>query len=212
MILEITFILLITLYMGFFSRVTGGGFVDLPLSLENWLYALPYGVLSYLAVSLSFSLDLTYEILSGLVGFAGAYMGKRTGHGQYMDLATWKRTIEPEKLDFIVKLFFGEDRNVAQTGKGDYWRDVFGCVVVGIAVPFIPTIILMASGMYFLGFLLILGGAAKGLAYMFGWWVYPEYPRGDPQGLSSPTHLGEFFTGIFAGIPLGYALVQLLGI
>ena len=91
---------------GFISRMCGRKSV-IPFGLEQWLYALPYGL-------------IFIGSLWGIPAYIAAVLGKRTGHGQYIHLGYLPRQdySMDEKLDFLLVPFFGVDRG------GAYWRSV----------------------------------------------------------------------------------------
>lgn len=89
------------------SRWHGGGFFSAPKLLKTVLFAL------FPAVCLGFMIpnDNVWTWL-GWITFALVVTGavKASGHGMYFSLGyTDKTEIKPEKIDFIVKLFFGKD-------------------------------------------------------------------------------------------------------
>lgn len=142
----------------------GGGWPKLPAGLDQWLYALPYGLLC---------LPLgPWAILA----YAGAFLGKRTGHGNFMDLGRWTKPAKPERLEFLI--------DHLKVRLPAFWYDAAGLALTGIAVTIIPGIIL-AFHHPAAGAILALSGATKAPAYMIG--------RGS-------TERGEFMTGILAAI------------
>lgn len=189
------------LLFGYLSRAIGANKGDLIPTwmnpLKDWLYAIPYGVVGY-----------SMGAIGATLGYAGAFLAKRTGHGQYLDLGTWFGIIKAEKLDFVIRWFYGEDKNVTQKGQGDYWRDFTGLVVTGLATSLLSGIVVCLSTSWTLGFLIILGGAMKGPAYAIGW-KYHGYVH--KEHFSEPTEIGEFLTGFFAGLPLFYTIGILFG-
>lgn len=169
MIFKILFVLL----GGFLSRLCGRKSV-IPFGLEQWLYALPY-------------LLIFASSLWGIPAYIAAVMGKRTGHGQYLALGRGERqSFElDERLDFIVRFFFGVDRG------GSYWRCVTGMAVTGLAVTIVPGILYAMIINPLSGTLIALSGASKAFAYMAGWFLY------DKNIVHRPTVLGEVLTGVF---------------
>ena len=182
---------------GILSRMCGGGFVKLPYGLDQWLYAFPFAILGYL------SIGWWGVLLAGIF----AFLGKRTGHGQYMDLGSWTGIVKPERLDLIVKWFFGKDPNKTHQGAGSKVRDFFGLCVTGAFTALGASIALALGGHLWLSLIVFLGGAAKGVAYLVGWdaW-WPEMGH----NLDEPTEVGEFFCGFFAGVPLFFSILWLL--
>lgn len=122
--------------------------------------------------------------------------GIATGHGQYF-LNRMIRAVEPETLDFIVRLFFGTDPRsqdkyaeyftvhidghppeIVNQIRSDsikygmiklYWRNVFGMFVTGSFLG-LPAVILMSIfGAWIPAALFGLTGVAKAFAYMAGY-------------------------------------------
>lgn len=193
----------------------GGGLPKLPLGLDQWLYAIPYGVLGFLALlPLIGPIGTPYPWwiwIGPILSYMGAFLGKRTGHGQWMDLGSFTGIIKPERLDFINRLFFGRDINETLVVKGNYWRDFIGLSISGLAVSLIASICLIIGGHIVAGLLVALGGFLKGFAYMIGWSVNGD-SRTEFLGehLDEATELGEFLTGFFGGFPMFYCIIILL--
>lgn len=201
----ITITIFVSLY-GVLSRMCGGGYLDLPYGLDQWIYALPYGILGALCGILLGGWPFVVGFF--IVSFAFAFLGKRTGHGSYMDLATWtKGNEEPERLDFIVRLFFGRDKFTADN---QYQRDLFGLCVTGAFVTLGAVGCLIYTGHYILAPLVFLGGAAKGLAYIIGWSINPGHVPNSQSELDEATEVGELLTGVFGGIPLMFSILYLI--
>lgn len=165
---------------GFISRMCGGGKPKLPLGIDQWLYAIPYGVITYL---------YSQSILWSVLAYLGAFLGKRTGHGGWMDLGTWTKPREDERLEFIIKALHGKIY--------EYWYDFIGLCLVGLAVSLMSAVI-VGSVSPLAGFILMLSGALKAVAYSIGWKIRRK-----------PTEIGEFLTGIFgyAGIAIAYLII-----
>lgn len=154
----------------------GGGKPKLPFGLDQWVYALPYGLCL-----------ATFSPIGAILSYIAAVGGKRTGHGQYHGRAGYVAPLEEqEQLDFIVKWFFGPDT-------GGYWRKQFGLAITGMAVTLVCGI---AYGIEFdalRGAAIAFSGASKVLAYMLAYFIY------DKIGFRKfkATEMGEFFTGVF---------------
>lgn len=153
-------------------RVRGGLVPAMPRPMDQILFALPFAAIVYKASSRN---TIAFFIVLALTVLAIA-----TGHGQYMDLGGVNYPVSPERLDFIVQLFFGDDNF------HNYWRDFFGLAVTGAAVTLPAGIGLMIYKNYWQGAVLALSGASKALAYAIAW-----------QWLGG-TEWGEFLTGGFA--------------
>lgn len=123
-----------------------------------------------------------------------------SGHGQWQSLNKWLKYTKPEKLDFIVRIFFGRDPRTMFKGWSDkmiedeclkygltklYWRGVFGMAVSGMAVSLFPGLAVMHAGFPLYGAILALSGALKGWAALIGWEV-----NGNTEG-------GEWRNGIY---------------
>lgn len=168
---------------GYISRMCGGGFFQLGRGLEQFAYALPYG-----------GILLLYGYpKAALVAYAFAVLGKRLGHGQYIDRG---KVILPESMrdsiDPFVSLFFGPE-----TGQ-DYWRDKFGLLFTGLAVS-VPCGVLF--GLFVdpvIGCLIALSGGTKAISYMIAYWFYDNVSK-----RYRATDLGEILTGAFAWGSLG---------
>lgn len=168
---------LIVPYMAWLSRMSGGGWPKLPLGLDQWCYALPYLLICWPVAGL-------WSILP----YICAVMGKRTGHGGFMDLGRWKRKRDEERLEFIIRHLKGKIP--------DSRYDFIGLAITGVSVSFVPVLVLLASNPVH-SFVLLVSGAAKAVAYWIGWEFAPN-----------PTETGEVLTGAFAG--LGIALILTL--
>lgn len=163
----------------FLSRMCGRKSV-IPLGLEQFFYAMPYLFVATMPLTLVTGAACVASYLS-------AVMGKRTGHGQYLDLGYGIRQPEEndEKLDFIVRLFFGKDDG------GMYWRSVAGMAVTGLAVTLLPGVCYGFMVNPLGGAVIAVSGASKGMAYMIGWAL-------SRKGLIlHATEMGEHLTGAF---------------
>lgn len=210
----ISFYLIPILSLGWLSRIHGGGKPNLPLGLETWLISLWIGVLAYLVVD---PVGL-WGWGSIFITSALAFLGLRTGHGQYMTMPPmmYLREIStPEKIDPFVSLFFGKDPKLTSTYKSGrvlpaiyaygetkaYWRNVFGMSITGLIVTLGLAINLLLHGHPFLGILAALAGAGKSIPYMLGWSLFAD---------AEPTVIGEWGRGILLGILSGAVLSVLL--
>lgn len=88
------------MYLTYVSRMSGGLPPKLPWKLDQVLFGLPYGLLAWLAGA-----EWPYI----LAAFLCATIVKITGHGQWMTLPFSVKAIEPERLDFLLLPFFGQD-------------------------------------------------------------------------------------------------------
>ena len=134
-----------------------------PRPFNQIVFAAPYAIICYPVIGWW---CLVVLLLSTL--------GVLTGHGNFMDLGTWKKDDdEDETLEFIIKPLKGRIP--------EYWYDAIGLAVTGIAVSLPAGIVLMNP-------LIALSGALKAPAYMIGWKMF----YGD-----AATERGEWLTGFF---------------
>lgn len=178
------------------SRMCGGGKPKLPWGLDQWIYALPYGL-----IPLFSSAPWFLAILGAFVAFATAFLGKRTGHGQYFDLASSTKVIKPEFFDFAMDPIFGDDPNEIRIGPGNYWRDLTGLALTGAVVPLGLSIFLLCTGHWVAALLVFLSGAAKAHAYVVGY----------SQTKFTPTVVGEYGTGYYGALGLIVAFLAIYG-
>lgn len=190
---------------GWISRMCGGAPPKIPWGLDQWLYALPYLIVSLpgtIALGAYLGLknkDKAYFKAAVLAPYLGAVIGKRTGHGGGIDLGTWTEARDDEALEFLIKPLHGRI--------SEYWYDVLLLSVTGLMVT-----IMAGSIVWFVdplaGALIILSGIMKGPAYMIGWAIYPKGSgRGIPH-LNEATAIGEFLTGAFGWAALAEAVVR----
>lgn len=172
----------------------GGSKPKLPLGLDQHLYAVPYAFIGYLLNPLWIPLC-----------YISAFLGKRTGHGQYMDLGRWLKKVTNERLDFIVKWFFGDDTFDNKD------RDLCGLIITGVLTSFGTGVALLVSGHYLLALGILLTGAAKGPSYVIGWKYKDSFGKLLTKVHLEPTKIGEFFTGFFPGCVIVLTILTLLG-
>lgn len=197
-------IFLFALIGGWLSRMCGGGPPRLPFGLDQWLYAIPYAliglpVLAPLALGAAGAVQgkniRRYVGAILLFPFAGAFLGKRTGHGNGLDLGRAERG-EDEVLEFIIKPLHGKIP--------EYWYDVLLMCVTGICVTLVAGIVVAVVNPL-AGAILALSGLMKGPAYMIGYAIYPTgIGKGIPH-LNEASAIGEFLTGFF-----GYGILALV--
>jgi hypothetical protein len=192
-------ILLLSIYLGISSRIHGGGFLkELPKQVRNFLWALPFAWVTGIVLNIHYGLWIA--ITGSILVTALCMLGKTLGHGNGIDLGHFKPKkpvkYEPEKAEYPLLWLRGRIH--------DYWYDVilmawFGLLsVLGASIAFgfvsIPAAIIIA-----------LGGLMKGVAYMIGWAVYDEGTGEGLEEFNEATEIGEFLTGVFAGLALGVA-------
>ncbi len=164
---------------GWISRMAGGGWPKLPFGLDQHLYAIPYAAVCY--------------PIAGwwcAAAYVGAFLGKRTGHGGYIDLGTSEK-VRHHRADIFLEALRGKIP--------EYWYDFIGLIITGIAVTLIPGLAVAVHSSLLWGSVLILSGALKAPAYAIGWRM-DVFNKGP---LDEPTAQGEFFTGFFGWGVLG---------
>lgn len=172
-----------------FGRIDGGGITKTYEWVERILV-----MFSFLLTCSLFAGPLALIALIGVVGIA-------TGHGQYFPSITTKY-IKPERLDIVVKRFFGNDprtnHSYANIPDGDkrlendisiygkrklYFRCLFGMFITGSLVG-LPSYILGVSYGYPEAVLFLLTGPIKALSYAISEYITPGY-----------TELAEYLNG-----------------
>lgn len=186
-ILVIPITLICAVLFGFLSRIIGSEKGEIAPKwfnpFKDWLYALPYGILGFLALIPTTGTLLTsypWWVWAGLVvSFTTAFYGKRMSHGPYMDLGSWK---------------------------GEYWSDFLRLSVTGGIVAVGASLMLTIGGYYIFAIALLVGGFMKAVAYTIG----REFNLNVHTSLDEPTEVGELFTGFFGGLPLFFSIFYLL--
>lgn len=207
--------ILFILALSYLSRMCGGAPPKLPYGLDQWLYAIPFAVNA--AVILT-GLPLWLEIILVATSYAGAFVGKRTGHGGGMDDARSEK--EPgagrtlEKVEYLIYPWLYKKVS----------RKLYDFVLVtltGLAVTLASAIAFFYNGSILSGIVMIISGGAKGIAYQIGWKLfdmekakgYVEIVNGQrhmkryPKYLDEATAIGEFLTGTFNALGIIGALV-----
>lgn len=151
-------ILLAALIWSHISRMCGGGWPKLPFGLDQIIYAIPHGLLGYVALG-----------WWGLPAYLFAFIGKRAGHGQWFDMGTSaphndQTGKKPEKLDIIVNWIMGPD-------DGSYRRDFIGMAISGLFIALGSVICLFLAGHPLLAVLIACGGLSKPVGYAAGLWL-----------------------------------------
>lgn len=178
-------ITLTTIYGMLISRLHGGGFIKgVPKVIRNMLWALPFGIVAALAV-FPFTDVILYKSLAPVIVFALCYLGKTTGHGNWMDLGKQPEG-EDEALEFIIKPL--KDKIPR------YWYDVIGLSLVGFAaVAGLVLVLAVTNPLYAVA--LAAGGLLKPVGYMVGLAVLGENGK--------YTVVGELGAGLFAFVVIG---------
>lgn len=178
-------------YMAWLSRMCGGGNPELPFGLDAWFYALPY---------LLFLIPICGWY--ALIGYAGAVLGKRLGHGRGISLGIPTMIGSPEKIEVLISW--------AQKYTTIYEYKALILGATGIAATIASTVLLAIWGHPWAAAIIFWSGALKALAYVIGWDIFPDNkdPTNDfPAELNSATEIGEFLTGFFAGLGIALALI-----
>jgi hypothetical protein len=153
-------------------RIRGGLVPAFPRPTDQILFALPFGAIAY---------KISNRNIWWFIGVLSlTTLSLTTGHGAFMDLGRVNYPVSPERLDFIVRWFFGPDNFHS------FWRDGFGLAITGLAVTLPCAIALAIHKKYILSLILLLSGALKFPAYYIGWEVF------------SGTEGGEYLYGAFA--------------
>jgi hypothetical protein len=172
-------LILVIPYMAYISRLCGGGWPRLPSKFDQLLFALPYIVVLWPLMG-----------FWAILGFMGAFAGKCGPTAPWLDLGTstrWRKT----SLTFLIDWLRGK--------VSEYAYDVCGLAISGLTVTIAPAILCAIWGHHWAAAALLASGAAKALAYMIGWKIFPD---------DRATVTGEYLTGAFAGVGIlvSYAL------
>lgn len=159
--------LIFMLLGGHSSRMCGGSDFSLGRPWDQMIHALPY-------------LFLPLGPVACLLAFAGAWLGKTTGHGQYLSLGRSRQHPEnDERLDFIVRFFMGP-----QT-RPDEARDLVGLLVTALAQTLPAALLLAMAGHFTAALVMALSAGAKPVLYglnsdlsaSFGWRYSSWWPE-----------------------------------
>lgn len=170
--------------------MAGGAPPKLPLGLDQWIYAAPYGIVVFL--ELLSTVGTLYDPYPWHVWYLSAFallcafLGKRTGHGGGIDLGRWNKDRDPERLEFIIIRLRGRIP--------EYWYDVLLLSLTGLAVTLVPGILVAFVNPW--GVAIALSGILKGPSYMVGWKIYPKGKGWGIPHLNEATAIGEFLTGL----------------
>lgn len=196
--------IILCLVYGWFARMDGGA----PPKVNEWVERLLcISVFTYTAWTIS----QDWWTLVSLLGI----FGLATGHGTYF-LNRMVKAVEHERLDFLVRPFFGADprankkykayrgskwnsapKSIRVQVEADmhaygytklYWRNVFGMFVTGSLVGIPTAILAVVYGAYIDSIFIACTGFAKSFAYMAGYFMYK---KGWLQNLST-TKIGKY--------------------
>lgn len=208
LVAEFIIVLFVILAMGWVGRMDGHAPPDTPEWFERVLCMVPV-----LALAAACHPLYVFPSFAGVIGII-------TGHGQYF-LSRAVKAIEPEKIDFIIRLFFGKDPRAADEFKhlrgiseNDlsqedkaliyraitdygrerlYWRNVAGLSLGGSIVTIPLSIILIIKGAFIAAPIALAAGAQKGLSYMAGYKLADtSFPNYMPQYLKADTEISEY--------------------
>lgn len=185
-------IIFIALLGGIISRWHGGGFFPAPKLLKNFVWAVPFAIVSYIATS---------QWWAALIVLAWTMVFKATGHGGAMDLGHSTVPRDPEKLEYLV--LWLRDRIPT------YWYDFLTLTIIGIfsvmgasfAVGYVNVLA---------GSIIAIGASGKPLGYAFGWSINENIANIFDENVDEPTEIGEFLTGFVAYLCLSVAAVVIL--
>lgn len=177
------------------SRMAGGGWPKTPFGLDAWLYSVPYGIVTFLALlptSGGVFAPYPYWIWIGAaLATVAAMLGKRNGTRVFFDMGTWEaEPREPHKLEYFMKPLKGR--------VSEFTYDFIGLFLKG----FLTTIVTAALVGYcypLFGVYILVGGLMQPIAYSAGWYI----------GIY-PTETGEHLNGFFAWFSLWHILLMLL--
>ena len=134
-------IILAIIFGAFVYRMRGGMKPSFPRPFDQVIFSLPFGYVAYAEAG----------IVLGLVCLVLTAIAVSTGHGGAMDLGSWMKERDDERLEFIVKPLRGKISG--------YWYDVILLAVTGVVVSLPVGIITMNP-------FLALSGLMKAPAYM----------------------------------------------
>jgi len=184
-------ILMFALLGGFVSRMCGGMPPKLPWGLDQHIYAAPYAFVVW-----------PVSWIASVASYVGAFLGKRTGHGNGIDAGHVPHPSDDEKLEFLIKWLHGRIP--------EYWYDILLLSITGFAVTLVAGVCLLFVNPL-AGTVIALSGLTKGFAYMVGWFVYPNgSSKNAYKELNEATEIGEFLTGFFGYGILAITYVTLL--
>lgn len=165
-------------------RVRGGLAPALPRPFDQMLFALAYG-----AIVFRVSKNNPYLFIGVMLVTA---LALSTGHGQYMDLALVDGVSGEERVDFILKWFFGPDDFQS------YRRDFCGLMVTGLIVTIPTGVVLALYKEYKAATVIGCSGVLKAVAYALSF------------EMGYATEGGEYLTGflLWSAVILGWFLLR----
>lgn len=184
-------IILFSLFGGLISRWHGGGFFSAPKLLKTFIWALPFAIVSYMAIS---------QWWIALIVLAWTMVFKATGHGGAMDLGHNMIPRSTEKLEYLIVWL----RDLIPA----YWYDLLTLAIIGVfsvmgaslAVGYVNVLA---------GFIIAIGASGKPLGYAIGWGINEKIYILLDESLDEPTEIGEFLTGFVAYLCLGIATMEI---
>jgi len=141
--------------------MAGGGWPKLPWGLDAWLLALPY-LLFWGAVG-------PWAIL----GYLGAVLGIRLGHGRGFDYGKpFKEGSKPEKVEILIP-----------SSLPVKYQKILIMSLTGLAVTLVAAIVLASHGHWLSALIIAISGAAKSICYLLPKTEWAELARGFSLGL-----------------------------
>lgn len=171
-------VVLLSLLFGWFSRMCGGAPPKLPLGLDQFIFSIPY-LMFYDVIG----------IVQSVLSYAGGVLGKRTGHGNGMDLAHVDYEGKPEKVEFLIRWL--HDRIPR------YWYDFLLLALTSLLANIILGGFLIYTDPLVGAISLFLSTFCKPISYAIGWKIYPNFSGKGLKNLNEATQIGEFLTGFF---------------
>lgn len=216
------FIIILSMAFGWVSRMCGGGGPKLPWGIDQPLYAIPHGVLGFmatksaLAAGTAFGFSIApwaiYSLIAAgtLIPWGFAFAGKRLGHGQWFDLGTTLKLLvnsdgnpRVEFLDPIVRwVWGGVDPNTQREGPGSYRRDYIGLAISGAFISLGSCLVLILTGHFLYAGAVIIAGISKPIGYAAGLLLAPRFG-------GHHNEYGEFITGFIDVFVIGLILTDL---
>lgn len=165
---------LLPLIGGLLSRLHGSKVFPYKI-VKSVLWAVPF---TFLPILHYHDMDVAMAISLAVLCMGNA-LGKSTGGGGGIDLGTWDKPRENERLEILIKGLHGVIP--------EFWYDALLLMITGIAAVFGSAIACFFINPLF-SVIILIGGALKPLGYIIGFFTYRK----------KFTEVGEFLTGVFA--------------
>lgn len=192
------------------ARMDGGGLIRTHEWVERTLCIAPF-----------VAVCIPYAGWYSLLAYLGV-VGLLLGHGQYF-LNLTPRFCSPERIDPLVKIFFGEDprtnkdfegytagvydeyfkslmqKRILTYGKNKlYWRCVFGMFIGGSLVGLPAAVLALCFSDIYTALILSTTGFVKSFAYMYGHYFF--------NNTESAEYMNGFLRNLIALLSLGVCL------